>query len=45
MKSEVKFNIIALKSFEGVVVKSAGTGTVEVRRELLARVLSVDANG
>ena len=28
-----------------MVVKSAGKGTVEVRRELLAKVLSVDANG
>ena len=28
-----------------MVVKSAESGTVEVRRQLLAKVLSVDANG
>ncbi len=45
LKSELKFNIIASKSFGGVVVKSATSSTNVVKRELLARVFSVGANG
>ena len=45
LKSELKFNIIASKSFGGVVVKSATSNTNVVKRELLARVFSVSANG